>query len=107
MYLARGKRQQGDVTRPLDGRRETPLVGRANARETARDNLAAFRHKALQHAHVFVVDVVDLLGAEFAHFFAAEQFAAPLAGPATWSAGAPLLSGAVFPACPLRPRRRA
>src|SRR5258708_36386265 len=105
MYLARGKRQQGDVTRPLDGRRETPLVGRANARETARDNLAAFRHKALQHAHVFVVDVVDLLGAEFAHFFAAEKFAAAIAGAATSSAGTPVLSGTVFSGCRVGPRR--
>src|SRR5882762_11306541 len=47
---------QGQLTRPLDGGRELPLVAGAHAREPAGQNLAAFREKAAQRPVVLVVE---------------------------------------------------
>jgi hypothetical protein len=44
--------------------------------KTARHDLAALGHKALQQANVAVRDGVDLLGAELADLLAAEELAA-------------------------------
>ena len=52
--------------------RQPPLVRGAHARNAARDDLAALRHEGVQHLHVLVVDVVDLLDAEAAHLLAPE-----------------------------------
>jgi hypothetical protein len=84
--VARRKRQQGDVPSLLDGASETALVGGANARQTARDNLAALGYKPLQQTHIAVRDRIDLLSAELANLLAAKELAAT-AGTArrTWS----------------------
>src|SRR5579863_8544129 len=68
----RRERQQRDVARLLDGVGETPLMGRAHARDPPRHNLAALGHKGVQHLHIFVIDVIDLLHAEPAHLLAPE-----------------------------------
>jgi hypothetical protein len=39
---------------------------RARARDAARQNFAALRHERAEQFHVLVVDVVDLVRAEFA-----------------------------------------
>jgi hypothetical protein len=93
--VARRKRQQGDVAGLLDGAGQTALVRRANARQTARYNLAAFGHKALQQTDIPIGDGVDLLGAELANLLAAEELAASAgtaagapAGTPAWASGA-------------------
>src|SRR3954466_15338542 len=43
-----------------------------DAGNPARSNFAALGHKAVQHLHVFVIDVVDLFDAEPVHFLAPE-----------------------------------
>jgi hypothetical protein len=79
--VASRKWQQGNVPGLLDSASQTALVGGANPRQTARDNLSAFCHKPLQQTNIAVRDGVNLFGAEFAHLFAAEELAAA-AGPA-------------------------
>jgi hypothetical protein len=64
---------QRQLTRPLDGRVQLALVRRARARDAARQNLPALRHERSEQLDVFVIDVVDLVGAELAHFAPAEQ----------------------------------
>ena len=70
-------RQERDLTRPHDRRAEFALVQRAGARDAARQHLAALRDEAGQHAHVLVVDVVDLVRTELADLPAPEESAAP------------------------------
>src|ERR1019366_2340147 len=71
--LERGReRQQRDVPRLLDRVREPALVRRAHARNAARHDLAPLRHEGVQHLHVLVVDIVDLLDAEPAYLLAPE-----------------------------------
>src|SRR5215472_15778124 len=70
------ERQQGDVPGLLDGSREPPLVRGANSGQAAGHNLAALGHKPLQQTDIPVGNGVDLLGAELAHFLAAEKLAA-------------------------------
>src|ERR1035438_8723218 len=71
--LERGReRQQRDVPRLLDRVRQPPLVRRAHARYTARHDLTPLRHAGVQHLHVLVVDIVDLLDAEPAYLLAPE-----------------------------------
>jgi hypothetical protein len=82
---ARGEGKQGDVPRLLDGQAKAALVPRADARQTARNNLAALSDKALQQANVTVGDCVDLLGTELANLLAPEELAT--AGATTGSAG--------------------
>jgi hypothetical protein len=67
------KRKQGDVTRLLDRLAQTPLVPCANARQTARNDLASLGDKLLQQANVTVRDRIDLLRAELADLLAAEE----------------------------------
>ena len=45
---------------------------RADAGNTARDDLAALGHEGVQQLQIFVIDVVDLLDAEPADFLAPE-----------------------------------
>src|SRR5215813_12086115 len=70
------ERQQGDIPRLLDGRAQAALMRRAHAGQAARHDLAAFGDKLRQQTHIFVIDGFDLLGAELAHFLAAEVLAA-------------------------------
>jgi hypothetical protein len=81
--LPRRKGQQGDVACPLDGGSQSPLVRRAYASETARNDLASLGHKLAKQAYVLVVDIVYLLHAELADFLAAEKLAAAFAAGAT------------------------
>ena len=48
---------------------------RADSGQSAGRDFAAFGHEAGEQAHVFVVDGIDFLGAEFADFLAAEKLA--------------------------------
>jgi len=84
-----GKRQQGDVPGLLDGAGKAALVRGADAGEAAGHDLAALSHKALQQADVAIRNRVDLLGAELADLFAAEELAA--------SAGSALGTSALGP----------
>jgi hypothetical protein len=74
--VARGEGQQGYVAGLLDGAGQAALVRGANAGETPGHDLAALGHKPLQQAYVAVRDGIDLLGAELADLFAAEELAA-------------------------------
>jgi hypothetical protein len=76
--------QQGDVPGLLDGAGEAALVRGANAGQTPGNDLAAFGNETLQQADVTVRDGIDLLGAELADLFAAEELAAS-AGTAGWA----------------------
>src|SRR5437667_3443553 len=79
---AAGKRQQGNVARPLDGHPQPALMPRANARHPARQDLPTFLHELRQDVRAFVVDEVHLLDAELANLLLAKILAlAP--GPAT------------------------
>ena len=83
--MTRGKRQQSDVPRLLDGARQTPLVRCANTGQSTRNNLSALSHKLLQESDVAIRDGIDLLGAELADLLATEKLAAIAAtgGPAS------------------------
>jgi hypothetical protein len=74
--VARCERQQGDIPGLLDGAGEAALVGGTDTRQPAGNDLAAFGYEALQQAHIAIRDGVDLLGAELADLFAAEELAA-------------------------------
>src|SRR5207245_3559592 len=82
---AAGKRQQGNVARPLDGHPQPALMPRANARHPARQDLPAFLHELRQDVRAFVVDEVHLLDAELANLLLAEILALA-SGPATGAA---------------------
>ena len=74
--------QQSDVARLLDRLGDAALVGRANTRQAARNDLAALGHKAGKQTHVLVINAVDLLGAELADLLAPEKLAATIAATA-------------------------
>src|SRR4051812_4639126 len=72
-YLKRRReRQQRDVPRLLDRVREPPLVRSADARNAPGNDLPPLRHERMQQLRVLVIDVVDPLDAETAHFLAPE-----------------------------------
>ena len=72
---ARCEGEQCNVPRLLDGQAKTTLMPGADSGQTARNNLAALRHKALQQANVSVGDRIDLLRAELANLLATEELA--------------------------------
>jgi hypothetical protein len=93
---AASKRQQGDISRALDGDAQPALVARTNARHAARQYLAALLHELRQDVRALVVDEVHFLDAELADFLLAEILPLPARTPsgaawsaATWSAFAP------------------
>src|SRR6185295_13728865 len=59
-------RQQREVTRPLDRRRELALVERLRAGDAARDDLARLGDVLLQDGQILVVDLLDAFGRETA-----------------------------------------
>src|SRR5260221_13627504 len=59
------REHRGDAC-ALDGVLELALMQGAGPRDTARKDLPPLRDKLLEHLHVFVVDVLDLLDAELA-----------------------------------------
>src|SRR6185369_10298193 len=68
--VGRERQQRGDA-RALDRVLELALMQRAGAGDAARKDLPALRDELLQHLHVFVVDVLELLDAELADALAA------------------------------------
>jgi hypothetical protein len=60
------KRQQSDVARLLDGPRQPPLMGGADAGEAPGHYLAPLGDELLQQAYIAIVDSVDLLAKELA-----------------------------------------
>jgi hypothetical protein len=65
------ERQQRDVLSALDRHRQPTLMPRAGPRHPAGKNLAAFLHECLQDVRLLVVDVIDAIDAEAAHFLLA------------------------------------
>jgi hypothetical protein len=76
------KRQQSDVASLLDGTRQPPLMGGADAGEAPGDYLAALGNKLLQQAYIAIVDGIDFLDAELANLLAAKELASSAA---TWA----------------------
>src|SRR5450759_2159179 len=68
----RRERQQRDVAGLLDSVGQTALARSANTRDAAWHDLTPLGNEPVQHLDVFVIDVVDLLNAEAAHFLAPE-----------------------------------
>src|SRR5450755_4386725 len=73
------KRQQRDIARLLDGCRQTVLMRRAHAGQAPRHDFAALGDELPEHAVVLVVDVLDLLDAEFTNFLTPEKLASTAA----------------------------
>src|SRR5579864_3681179 len=71
----RSERQQCDVARALDRFAQPSLVPRASAGHAARKNFAAILHESVQHVRFLVVNVIDFIHAETAHFALAEKLA--------------------------------
>ena len=67
----------------------------ANTGQAAWNNLAALSDELAEQAHVFVIDVVNFLDAEFANLFAAEKFASAITATA---AGTTIRARAIWPA---------
>src|SRR2546423_10445571 len=70
--VGRERQERGD-TGAFDGVLQLPLVQRARSGDAARKDLPALRDELLQHLHVFVVDVFELLHAELADALAAVE----------------------------------
>src|SRR5215475_11061733 len=70
---ADGERQQRDVAGPFDGHAEPALMARAYASHAARQDLPALLDELGEYVCALVVDQVDLLDAELAHFLLAEE----------------------------------
>jgi hypothetical protein len=83
------KRQQSDVARLLDGSRQPPLMGGADAGEAPGYYLAPLSDKLLQQAYIAIVDGVDLFDTKFANLLAAKELASAAAGAAGASARRP------------------
>jgi hypothetical protein len=101
--LPRRKWQQSNIARALNGRCQAALMRSAYSGQPARDNLAALCHKLPEQAHVFVIDVVNFFHAEFADFFAPEEFASTAAAFAT--AGAAIWAWTIRPSAAVLPWR--
>src|SRR6185436_19048609 len=68
-----GVRQQREVTRTLDRRRELALVERFRARDAARNDLARLGDVLLQRAQILVVDLLHAFGGETAELATARE----------------------------------
>src|ERR1700722_9051900 len=84
----RGKRQQGDVLRPLDRHGEPALMTRTGPGHTARQNLPALLNERRENLGLFVVDKVHFVDAEPANFLLADEVALAALGRAARTAGA-------------------
>jgi hypothetical protein len=69
------KRQQSDVACLLDGTRQPPLMGGADAGEAPGYYLAPLGNKLLQQAYIAIVDGIDFLDTELANLLAAKELA--------------------------------
>src|SRR5271163_1888374 len=88
----RRERQQREHARALDRHRKLALMLGAIARGSARHYLAALGDKAAERAHVFVIDLERLVGAEAAYL------ATPTRASTTHPAAAATLTAAAFAA---------
>src|SRR5688572_10888315 len=68
-----GVRQQREVTRPLDRRRELALVERLGTRDAARNDLAGLGDVLLEDRQVLVVDLLHAFGGEPAELATARE----------------------------------
>src|SRR4051812_15537811 len=68
-----GVRQQREVSRALDRRRELALVERLRAGDAARDDLARLGDVLLQDREILVVDLLHALGGEAAELATARE----------------------------------
>src|SRR5688500_1147849 len=78
-----GVRQQREVTRTLDRRRELALVERFRARDAARNDLARLGDVLLQRSEIFVVDLLDVFGGDTAQPATARERAVATAATTT------------------------
>src|ERR1041385_7186695 len=69
----RGERKQRRDARALDRVLKLALMQRAGPGDAARQDLPALRDELLQHLHVLVIDVLELLDAELADALAAVE----------------------------------
>jgi hypothetical protein len=81
------KRQQRDIPRPLDGDAEPALMARAGTRHPAGQHFAAILQEWLQQLDFFVVNEINFLDAEPAHFFLAKKLPLASASAARTAAG--------------------
>src|SRR5690606_943084 len=75
-FLFYQKRQQGQVTRPLDGGRQLALFLGGNRSDAARHDLAALGHIALQQLDILIVNLRRAFPGKRAGLAAAEKRAA-------------------------------
>src|SRR5262245_55556096 len=68
-----GVRQQREVTRALDRRRELALVERLRAGDAARDELAGLGDVLLERGQILVVDLLHAFGRETAELATARE----------------------------------
>src|SRR3954465_16023723 len=78
-----GVRQQREVARPLDRRRELALVERLGPRDAARNNLAGLGDVLLEDGKILVVDLLHALGSETAELATARERAVAATGTTT------------------------
>src|SRR5512134_1798223 len=78
-----GVRQQREVTRTLDRRRELALIERLRARDAARDDLSSLGDVLLQRAQILVVDLLHAFGGETAELATARERAVSTAAATT------------------------
>src|SRR5262249_29075764 len=71
--LVRDIWDQRQLTGTLDRRLQFALMHRARAGNPPRQDFAALRHERTEQLHVFVVDIVDFIRAEFADLTAPEH----------------------------------
>ncbi len=62
--LLSNKRQQGDMSRPLDGLSQAALVLGTSSRLASRPNPAEFVHVPLQVIMILVINVIDMIDTE-------------------------------------------
>src|SRR3954470_20819403 len=72
--LVRGERDQRQMARPLDGLLQGALVVGTGTRNPPRQDLRALGNELLEQLDVFVVDVVDLVGAELTDLPPPEEY---------------------------------
>src|SRR5687767_7775628 len=81
-----GVRQQREVTRPLDRRRELALVERLGTRDAARNDLAGLGDVLLEDGQILVVDLLHAFGGETAELATARERAIAATGTTTATA---------------------
>src|SRR6202008_2778433 len=101
----RGKRQQRDILRALDGYRKPALMARAGAGHAARKNLAALLDERRQNLGLLVVDEIDSVDAKTANLLLANEAALPSLGRPAGAAAATLGARSRWSAARSRRRR--